>query len=190
MASSHSDHPTSHHRHCRPWTVCRPATGFRPGCCGCSLDSVRKSRSHRPNSAAASNSEASVCRFRTKRFLLGVWFLYAHRHNSPLQTRSVLFRVERPVLVHIVPNTPVQVIRVIPHIRYCLQDVGDLRLLTFLNAFCQMREKKGGDTFVSGGQINLTASQLLSRVSSHRHHLPDLTFAYNSGFLYGLTANK
>lgn len=38
--------------------------------------------------------------------------------HSPFQARPILFRVKWPVLVHIVPDVPVQVVRVVTHVRY------------------------------------------------------------------------
>lgn len=40
----------------------------------------------------------------------------------PPQHCPFLLSVERPILLHIVPDVPVQVIRIITHISYLLQD--------------------------------------------------------------------
>ena len=53
-----------------------------------------------------------------------------------------LFRIELPVLAHVVPHVPVQVVRVVLHEGDLLQVARDILLVLFANAICSVRDNR------------------------------------------------
>lgn len=101
--------------------------------------------------------------------------------NSPLEDRLVLLRVEWPVLVDVIPHVPVQVVRVVSHVRNRLEDAEHVRLVPLPDALCKVNQPR---------RLGFRISVPWTLFSSHAQNSPPLIFAYNSGFLYGLTASK
>lgn len=69
--------------------------------------------------------------------------------HLPFQARPILFRVEWPILVHIVPDVPAQVVGVVSHERYRFEDVEHLLLLPLLDALCRYAESKERENEIS-----------------------------------------